>query len=369
MSSNMIDTLVDSIRMMLDDVGFTFSLFTIGVTLSVILLPFFLTFIFALAQKEKPLLPPAGCRKLGLSGKSNLWDQYSPAYSQAADPGPSNAWKVKALFIYPVKSCKGIELDKTEIIRTGLKYDRQFTFGQQVTGLPSLEGKVQSDWNVITLRSFPRLAKVETEIWAPDPKVEGYDEDGEWVKNEGCLIIRFPFTPDTDFSLQGLKAYGKILAAKLEGKSEPTVEFRLPFNPSKERIKHMKYRSEKIKIWKDNPEALDIGPEVPDDIMAKLKYTLGVTNPLSLFRIDTEKYREVKKNAPKKKDVGFETIIGMQDSVSPFYFITPRTHSAMTLRLFSGITNTNISVVSYAHHEPGLRSSRLLQAPQTLSTS
>lgn len=315
MAANALGTLSESINKTLKDVGFTFSPLTIGVTLLVLLAPFIGIFIFALTQKEKPLPPPTGCSEVGLRGPSNLSDQYSKKYSKGGEPSPNNKWKVKALFIYPIKSCKGIELDRTEIIRTGLRYDRQFTLGQHVTGLPTLEGKVESEWNFITQRTFPRLAKVETEVWIPDPEADGYNEEGEWVKSEGCLVIRFPFSPDVEFSLEGLKAYGKILAAKLAGKSEPMVEFRIPFNPPKERIRKMRYKSEKIKIWKDMPEALNMGCEVPEDIMAKLKYTLGVTNPLSLFRIDTEKYRNVYMCAPKKQDVGFQTIIGMQDSV------------------------------------------------------
>ncbi|KAF2734589.1 hypothetical protein EJ04DRAFT_512433 [Polyplosphaeria fusca] len=314
MSSNVLDDLVASVRSMLNDVGFYLSPATVIITLVAILFPFALILIFALTHKEAPTRPPPGCRKLGLQGPSNLSDQYSPKYSKGADATTSDPWKVKAIFIYPVKSCSGIELSNSEIVRTGLKYDRQFTLGQHVTSLPTLEGKVESEWSFITQRTFPRLAKVETEIWVPDPQSPGYSKDAEYVQSEGCLVIRFPFSPDTDFSIAGLKAYGKILAAKIDGKSEPMLEFRVPFNPPEARIKFNKYQSDKIKIWKDTPEALNMAPEVPDDMLQKLAYTLGVANPLTLFRIDTTKYREVHKCAPKKADVGFDPIIGMQDS-------------------------------------------------------
>jgi hypothetical protein len=287
----------------------------IGVTLGVSAVPFLLLFIFALTQKEEQLPPPAGCKRIGLQGSSNLSDQYSKKYSQGAESGPNNAWTVKALFVYPVKSCRGIELDEGDVIKTGMKYDRQFTLAQYSTGLPSLEGKVESDWNVITQRSFPRLAQVETEIWVPDPESATYSPENEWVQSEGCLVIRFPFSPDVEMSIGGLKAYGRILAARISGQSEPMLEFRVPFNPPKDRIKKMKYKSEPVKIWKDTPKALDLSCEVPRELLATLKYTLGVTNPLALFRIDTERYREVYKCAPKKKDVGFQPIVGMADAV------------------------------------------------------
>ncbi|KAH7121214.1 MOSC domain-containing protein [Dendryphion nanum] len=311
---NALDVALDHVYTFFKNANIRISPLAVGVTSLALLLPLVAFFILALTQKEEKPSPPAGCRRIGLQGPSNLSDQHAKKYSQGAAPSEENAWKVKALFIYPVKSCAGIELDKTDVIRTGLQYDREFTFAQQVTGLPDLNGKVKSEWRFITQRTFPRLAKVETEIWVPDPDASGYNKENEWVQSDGCLIIRFPFTPDTEFSINGLKAYGKILAAKLAGKPEPTAEFRIPFNPTKERIKKMKYRSEKMKIWTDIPTALNMSVEVPPELLAKLKYTLGVTNPLALFRIDTTQYRELYMCAPKKDNVGFQPIIGMQDS-------------------------------------------------------
>jgi hypothetical protein len=167
----------------------------------------------------------------------------------------------------------------------------------------------------MTQRKFPRLAKVETEIWVPDPSAGGYKEDGEWVKSDGCLIIRFPFSPDTDFTLEGLINYGKIMLAKLGRQSEPTLEFRVPFNPPQERIEKKGYRNEVLRIWKDSPVALNVSSEIDREVFEKLRYTLGAANPIALFRIDANAYREVHKCAPKKEDVGFETVIGMHDSV------------------------------------------------------
>ncbi|EUC48645.1 hypothetical protein COCMIDRAFT_86809 [Bipolaris oryzae ATCC 44560] len=278
------------------------------------LLPFAILLVLGILQSPRALPPPAGCRKLGIKGRSNLEDQYSKRYAKGGDPIPEKPWTIKALFIYPLKSGGPIELEKHEVIRTGLKYDRQFTLAQQVTSLPSLDGKVSSEWQFMTQRSFPRLAKVETEMWVPDPSARGYKEDGEWVKSEGCIVIRFPFTPDTDFTLEGLANYGKIMAAKLVGKSEPTLEFRVPFNPPQERIKSKGYTKEVLHIWKDTPVALNMTSEIDREAFEKLRYTLGAANPVALFRIDTNAYRAVGNNAPKKEDVGFETVIGMQDS-------------------------------------------------------
>jgi hypothetical protein len=326
MSSNPLDTLIGLVQKAISNAGLTLTPITVAVTVLAFALPFLGLVTLAYTNAETPEPPPTGCRKLGLPGPSNLSDQHSKKYSQGSDPTSSNPWTVKALFIYPLKSCKGIELDKSDVIRTGLRYDRQFCLGQQVTGLPSLEGKVESHWNVITLRSFPRMAKVETEIWVPDPSTPSYSADGEWTKSEGCLVIRFPFSPDTDFSLQGFRAYGRILAARWSGTSEPMIEFRVPFNPTRDRMKKMGYTSQKLTIFGDAPEALNLSTEIPEDVLDKLRYALGMTNPLSLFRIDTEKYREVHSNAPKKEDVGFQTIVGMPDSVCSSLILSRSCH-------------------------------------------
>jgi hypothetical protein len=326
MVTNVLDDLIMSVRKTWDHVGFDPTPLTIFVTLLIALLPFISLFILASTQQETPLPPPAGCRRLGVRGRSNISDQYSKRYTSGDKPSSSKPWTVKALFIYPVKSCAPVELDRAEVVRTGLRYDRQFMFAQQVTSLPDLDGNINSKWVFVTQRTFPRLAKVEPEIWIPDPSAPDYDPESEWVKNEGCLVFRFPFTPDSDFTLQGLRNYGKMLAAKLSGKSEPMMEFRVPFNPTRERIENFRYSKEQVDIWDDKPIALNLNNEVTAEMMARLKYTLGVTNPLTLFRIDTDRYREVYQNAPKKQDIGFQTIIGFPDSVR----LTPYGHCGPT---------------------------------------
>ncbi|KAF1980191.1 hypothetical protein BU23DRAFT_443973 [Bimuria novae-zelandiae CBS 107.79] len=313
-SNNLLDNILNSIPKTWHDIGLPATPIALLTTFLALLLPLISLYLLALSQREEPPPPPAGCRKLNKSGVSNLADQFLKKYDHGGEPSASNPWRVKALMVYPLKSCTGVELDKAEVRHSGLKYDRQFTFAQQVTSLPTLEGKVESQWTIITLRQVPRLAKVEVEMWIPDPEAPGYENEGEWVKSEGCLVARFPFTPDTDYSVNGMKNYGKILAAKSGGKSEPMVEFRIPFNPTKERMKSKGYRKEPVKIFNDVPIALNVGCEIPEETMAQLKYTLGVSNPLTLFRIDPDGPREVLQNAPKKEDVGFQPAIGMQDA-------------------------------------------------------
>lgn len=57
------------------------------------------------------LLKPAG-KKLGIE-KSNLADEFEYPANGDGD------WKIKSLWIYPVKSCRGVELDQANVVPTG----------------------------------------------------------------------------------------------------------------------------------------------------------------------------------------------------------------------------------------------------------
>ncbi|KAF2763021.1 hypothetical protein EJ05DRAFT_471970 [Pseudovirgaria hyperparasitica] len=261
------------------------------------------------------LYPPAGCRKLGLYWKSNLDDQFKAARKQAS-------LTVKALLIYPVKSCAPVELAKAEVVRTGLRYDRQFTFAQLVSSQPqkNADGKdeVEHKWKFITQREFPLLAKVRTEIWIPEPDIDGYHPNLPYVRSKGAVVVSFPFSPDWSLlSFQGLKNLASILSAKLlafDLKAEPESSFTLPYDPTPDRIQEKNYTAEKMQIWKEYHSFLNVGPEIPETSLAQLKYFLGVRNPFTLFRIDTRNYREVFRNAPVKADVDHQPIVAMQDA-------------------------------------------------------
>lgn len=54
---------------------------------------------------------PVG-QKLGIE-KSNLADEFE--YPADGDED----WKIKSLWVFPVKSCRGVELDETNVVPTG----------------------------------------------------------------------------------------------------------------------------------------------------------------------------------------------------------------------------------------------------------
>ncbi|GAB1728738.1 hypothetical protein NU195Hw_g447t1 [Hortaea werneckii] len=302
-----------------------------GVTLSLVLIVLPILFgsyfdSFSLKPVQSNRVP--GCLRLGLKKQSNLEDQY---HDQDAASGGKP--KVKALFTYPVKSAKGVELVASEVQRSGLKYDRMFTFAQlasQAKNAEQKDGAVSEvshewdhQWQTITQRKIPRLALLETELWLPDPrnkpdipahvvrgrsrlqppsaqsrsrsrprgdtlelergrKDSGAPEVSSWVANGGCLIIRFPFEPD--FNPFGLRT--------------EIVTLHLPLMPTPQRRESKRYERDELSIRGDAALALNVSNEIDAGDLQKLKYFLGVSNPLALFRMDEHRLRSVESCIP-----------------------------------------------------------------------
>ena len=62
-----------------------------------------------------------------------------------------NAVYVKELWIYPIKSCKGIQLTQADISRRGFLYDREFML-------------IDGNRKFVSQRTFPRMALLETAL-------------------------------------------------------------------------------------------------------------------------------------------------------------------------------------------------------------
>lgn len=263
------------------------------------------------------------CRRFGLIGRSNMSDQYSPEHN-GQNLTSAAACKIKALFIYPIKSCKPVEIEHNDVILTGLRYDRQFCFAQLKTeeaekdeGDLSVSTKWVHNWKFITQRNVPRLSQVDVKVWVPDPSSPSYSPDAEWVKSKGCVVCSFAFTPEWSWNLDGLKTAWSLLKTKIaqrDIRAEPRLTFKLPIAPDEKRSQ--KYSREVMKIWKCSPTAINITSEIPPETLAKLKYFLGVSNPLALFMADPLNHRQVFRNAPTAEEAGYQPGVGFADAVS-----------------------------------------------------
>ena len=232
---------------------------------------------------------PKGCRKVAIGTTSNLEDEFDEKYTREA---PTNEWRVKSLLIFPVKSCRAVELDEGEVISTGMRYDRYFSFAQLLPATASSIAALGNDssfWSFLTQREQSHLAQVRTELWVPDASLPEHSPDLPDVRSDGVIWV---FYPD--------------LSAPKNGRKNVERAFKIPFNPSPEWIKKNGCTLEPIKIWRDYPTALNMSTVIPQ----AFRDFLGLKHPLALFRIDPNHFRKVYRCAPRKDALGYQPITG-----------------------------------------------------------
>ncbi|EYE98714.1 MOSC domain protein [Aspergillus ruber CBS 135680] len=256
-------------------------------------------------QKQKQ---PQGCRKLNLPPeKSNLHDEHSPKYAQGVpethhDPNGKPSWRIKALFTYPIKSCAGVELNVSDVVPTGLKYDRQFCFAEYV--VPKQQD-AEPYWTARTLRDkrFERMALIRSEVWVPDSRVGSYAPDLDEVKSEGVMVISYPRTFSGAMSFLGELGIALGVISKEHS-------FQIPLSPPPDNLSS--YPNTPVKIWKDFPMAYNYAHHLPSSLYDYLGFDSG--SQLTLFRVNPSHHREIFRCAPPKQTLGFQTVTGFADA-------------------------------------------------------
>ncbi|KAH6685673.1 MOSC domain-containing protein [Plectosphaerella plurivora] len=258
--------------------------------------------------------------RLGLPrAKSNLKDQHAPRHAGDASASDSKRATLQALSIYPIKSCRGIELDRSRVLPTGLEFDRLYTFAQLKSPKPAAadasEKPKTTTWDFITQRQFPLLATVKVDVWVPNParrQAAGLLDEGK--PGESWIVLRFPW------KASGWKGTFQNAAAKLARgwRAVPETEILLPTAfPADWEVKDRGYVYEDVKIWKDVVTALNMKTDLPKE----LAQYLGVSNPLGLFRVDPGKLRNVYRCASTSEEAGYQPIVGFQDAY-PLHLIS-----------------------------------------------
>lgn len=269
------------------------AIFALVVTLVVFLLPIFI--IFPPIPVEKSDVLRQTHTKLGIRPRdSNLRTQHSAVHQ----PRIGRPTTVQSLFIYPVKSFRGVELSRATVLPTGLEHDRIFALAQH-KGIPA-----DGPWEVLTQRQIPLMANIKVDVWLPDPEKKSRQIGRV---EEPFLVIRFPWTDS------GPRRLVQRLAAKLSRglRAVPEKEFLLPLNfPSEQDIAARGYRLDAVKIWRDTPSALNMESELP----VELARYLGVKNRLTIFRMDPTRQREVFRCAPTKASLGYQPIVDFHDA-------------------------------------------------------
>jgi hypothetical protein len=272
--------------------------------LAICFIPIVALILFEFEETRSGIRPPAGCQRIGLVTKSYLDDE-TQASSVKDMNEPVEAWKLKSIWIYPIKSCRGVELGEGTVLASGMKFDRLFTFAQLRSPFPvaidaSANEKANHKWEFITQRQFPQLAQIKTQIWVEDGSASTSNSG-----MSGVLILSYPYQE------RGWRGLLSKFVASLRG-TVPENHWRIPLNPTATQIKTAGYSLERITIWKDTITALNMEVDIP----AELRLFLGASNKLGFFRIDESNLREVHRNAPTKDQLGYQPVTGFQDAVS-----------------------------------------------------
>ncbi|KOS18259.1 Mitochondrial amidoxime reducing component 2 [Escovopsis weberi] len=226
-------------------------------------------------------------RRLGGSGQ-HLGGPRAQRPDLLALPQAGRTARIHSLHVYPVKSCRGIQLSHSAVMPKGLE-------------------------------SMPLLANVQVDLWLPDDKTKGGGIGGRRGQGSrttpgGLVVITFPLGragADAGFA-RGLV---QMAAARLgrglgAGAVPPRRQIVLPLDfPSPVEIERKRYRYEDVQFFRKRFEALNLAGEVPPELAAYL----GVKAPMSLFRMDPSRRRDVYGNAPRKEVVGFQPVVDFQD--------------------------------------------------------
>ncbi|KIH90090.1 hypothetical protein SPBR_00654 [Sporothrix brasiliensis 5110] len=219
--------------------------------------------------------------------------------------------RIDSLWVYPVKSCRGIQVSRSRVLPTGLEFDRLFTLAQLASPFPARAGtelvaktktgrhgngkdngndgaEADDTWAAIDRHQFPMLATLQVELWRPDlAKVRRAqarmraDDRAERTASmsELYVVVRYPW------QATGWVGRWDWFAAKLARgwRSVPEVEVVLPLAlPVAADKATAKYGH--VRIDDTRTQALDVSAELP----RSLQLYLGVSNRLGLFRCEVD---------------------------------------------------------------------------------
>lgn len=260
-------------------------------TLLIILQPLIICFVLALRFQRRRTLSILGHHKLGVG--YNPIEQQAAACEEDVQGSGGSQPHVLSIWTFPVKSCRGVQLDSAVVNKNGLAWDRRFMFVVSNDGSSHDINQKNEDverkasWHALTLRECPSLALVETELWLPDTQVESEDQ--------GYLVIRWRALP---------RLLGRVMDLVLGGTRSQHVVLSLARD---ERA------ATRVQIHKDSAPAEIFKEEIP----VELKNFLGVTKPgFALARQAASVVRPIYRNAPRSDIAGYQPEVEFQDSVS-----------------------------------------------------
>ncbi|KAG5950422.1 hypothetical protein E4U53_005102 [Claviceps sorghi] len=272
-----------------------------AVTIMVFLVPIFMIFP-PIPVEPEDALRQTHC-KLGRPCRQSNLDHHHLSDQQ---PQKGTRPTIKSLFIYPIKSCRGIELDRSKVLPTGLEHDRLFMFAQRkpTAAHPGTHAGQSHSWEAVTQRQLPLLANVKVDVWLPDASKKSRQLGR---LDEKFLLVRFPW------QAPGWRGHMHLLATKLSRgwSAVPEKQCLLAMDfPSQMEIEARSYEFAHVKIWADVSRALNMSKDLPP----QLATYLGAKHQLALFRSDPSCRRKVFGCAPRRETLGYQPVVDFHDA-------------------------------------------------------
>ena len=245
--------------------------------------------------------------RVGFSSHSNLADQYDQRYDVGVEIFAVDSIDVKALFIYPIKSCKPIEVQGTAFTRTGFVYDRCFIFATKEDR--SQPGQ-STEWRFISQRTKPQLSLVETELRIP---AEATTASESKIIFGGSMTVQFP---DPDPNTTSLIDRAVSLVKTGTWYTKPKVRFIVPLTPTPSDKEDFGMTTKHLNIHDRTTRGLDFS-QVPSFSAALPKLKRFLRYPphqdLTLLRCTPESLTRTTKNLAPLKYIASPALHGYTD--------------------------------------------------------
>ncbi|OAL51680.1 hypothetical protein IQ07DRAFT_388261 [Pyrenochaeta sp. DS3sAY3a] len=239
-------------------------------------------------------------RRLGIS-TSNMTNQYDVPKGASTNRPP----RIKALFIHPVKSCAPIELERAQITKTGLMFDR-------ICAL-AIEDKTRADdksggWRFLSQRTRPNMSLIKTELWLPH---DGSDRNDPLVQAGGCILLSFS-DPDVPSRISKLEAILQTWSIS----ATPEVLITIPLKLTAAQMTEYKVESRTFDILGRNASGLDIAnlPSIAE-ALPKLRKFLNISkqNALTFLICTPSHYTRTDTNLAPLERIGTPSVQGFTD--------------------------------------------------------
>ncbi|KAI9373162.1 serine hydroxymethyltransferase-domain-containing protein [Aspergillus egyptiacus] len=135
---------------------------------------------------------------------------FSLPWAKDAKPGSPNrtiTMRISEIYVYPIKSLRGVRVTSADATRTGFKYDRRFMLLKVVPSESGNDG--ETTLKNMHVPRFPEMALFETELFKPSPenksgtirvKYNGpstqANGSGKTVTGGGPAVLDVPLTPE-----------------------------------------------------------------------------------------------------------------------------------------------------------------------------